>query len=405
MVGNEDYEFDAIYNFSETKNTLWAGTFRDGLVYGIQNISIQGDTQLVYDLIEVTDSTKLLPKSSVFTGSFKNQPLFAIDSGIFTYDEIFGGFKPFEIQQTSLPGKRYYHRLLNQENQKLWAITVKPNEEFEFGYFDETNNFKWVSNPFKIINDGIIHGLHADTNGITWFGGPEGLFRYDFNIKKNFQKPFKTKIRRVEVNRTQTIFWGAFYNDSLGFVEQQPENQIPILNHKQNNFSFEFAAFAESDPEKHKYQYRLIGLEESWSPLNNESKAVYTNLEPGDYTFEVKSTNIYGVESSVATYKFSISPPWYQTPWYYTGQFGFIGLLVFFTIYFNRAKRDSEYTAVITFIGLITIFEFLIFLIEPYLIPIFGEVPIFQLLMNIALAISLNPVEYWVRGVLQKKKD
>ncbi len=104
----------------------------------------------------------------------------------------------------------------------------------------------------------------------------------------------------------------------------------------------------------------------------------------------------------MATYQFSISPPWYQTPWYYAGQFGFIGLLVFFTIYLNRSKRDSEYTAVITFIGLITIFEFLIFLVEPLIVPVFGEVPIFQLLMNIALAISLNPVEYWVRGVLKK---
>ena len=43
------------------------------------------------------------------------------------------------------------------------------------------------------------------------------------------------------------------------------------------------------------------------------------------------------------------------------------------------------------------------FLLGAFLAPIFGEVPIFQLLMNITLAISLNPVEYWVRGALQKK--
>lgn len=403
LVGNENYDFEAIYNFSEVNNTLWAGTFGDGLVYGLQDIKVVGDSQLVFNKIEITDSTKKLPSSSVYTGDFNGQPLFAIDSAIFTYDKAFGGFKPFTQQTKALPGKRYFHRLKNQNNEKLWAVTVLPNEEFEFGYFDSKNNFEWVSNPFKTITDGIIHAIHNDSNGVTWLGGSEGLFRYSSSIKKDYQQTFKTHIRKVILNRTDLIFGGAFYNDLNKVVDNQSDKMIPVLNFEQNHLTFHFAAFAESDPEKHFYQYRLLGLEEDWSPPTNEPKAVYTNLEPGDYNFEVKSKNIYNVESPTANYKLSISPPWYKTSWYYACQFGFFGFLVFITLYLNRSKRDSEYTAVITFIALITVFEFIIFLIEPLVEPLFGGVPIFQLLMNIVLAISLNPVEYWVRGILKKK--
>jgi hypothetical protein len=144
-------------------------------------------------------------------------------------------------------------------------------------------------------------------------------------------------------------------------------------------------------------------LEEHLSPPTNETKANYTNLPSAYYSFIVKSSNIYGIESQLDTYQFTISPPWYETKWYYFGQFSFLGILVFFTVYLNRSKRDTEYAAIVTFIALITIFEFLIFLLDPLINKYTDGVSVFQLLMNIILAASLYPVKYWVRGVLKKK--
>lgn len=140
FAGYENYDFDAIYNFTEVIGVLWAGTFRDGLVYGLRNIGVKQDSTLAYELVIVEDSNKLLPKSSVYTIEFQGNPLFAIDSAIFTYDEEYGGFKPFTPTTKSSPGRKYFHRLLNQEDEKLWAITVLPNEDFEFGFFDAKKN-------------------------------------------------------------------------------------------------------------------------------------------------------------------------------------------------------------------------------------------------------------------------
>lgn len=57
----------------------------------------------------------------------------------------------------------------------------------------------------------------------------------------------------------------------------------------------------------------LDGFDENWSPWNAKTDNNYTNLTEGKYTFKVKAQNIYGIESDVATYEFSIKPPWYRT--------------------------------------------------------------------------------------------
>ncbi|WP_229248092.1 triple tyrosine motif-containing protein [Dyadobacter sandarakinus] len=57
------------------------------------------------------------------------------------------------------------------------------------------------------------------------------------------------------------------------------------------------------------YQYRLQGLTDQWSEWTDQNFAEFTNLEAGDYTFEVRSSL-----SEVATsYKFGIQPYWRET--------------------------------------------------------------------------------------------
>ena len=61
----------------------------------------------------------------------------------------------------------------------------------------------------------------------------------------------------------------------------------------------------------------LEGFEDNWSRWDIKTERGYTNLYEGKYTFKVKAKNIYGIESEIATYEFSIKPPWYRTIWAY----------------------------------------------------------------------------------------
>lgn len=55
-------------------------------------------------------------------------------------------------------------------------------------------------------------------------------------------------------------------------------------------------------------EINLYSAESVQTPKRNKE---YTNLSGGDYEFRVVSRNLYGNESTEATYKFSVEHPWY----------------------------------------------------------------------------------------------
>ncbi len=96
------------------------------------------------------------------------------------------------------------------------------------------------------------------------------------------------------------------------------------LPYKKNDVGFSYTMPVFYKPEKTSYYYRLLPYQPEWQPAGNVREMHYTNLDPGDYTFQVKAKTANGVwcirEASVSL---TILPPWYRTWWAY--------LLYFFT--------------------------------------------------------------------------
>lgn len=80
-------------------------------------------------------------------------------------------------------------------------------------------------------------------------------------------------------------------------------------------FSIEFTALDYSAPEQIQYKYRLVGYDPDWIPTDAENRrATYTNLDHGDYTFEVQATNRVGAWSPhTLSIKVRQAPHWYRT--------------------------------------------------------------------------------------------
>lgn len=87
------------------------------------------------------------------------------------------------------------------------------------------------------------------------------------------------------------------------------------LAHNQSTLSFRFASVNYITPGKVHYAYRLTGVDDRWlysSPSNRF--ATYANLSPGDYVFEVKSSDDEGNWSTdVTRLSITIRPPFYRT--------------------------------------------------------------------------------------------
>jgi signal transduction histidine kinase/ligand-binding sensor domain-containing protein/DNA-binding response OmpR family regulator len=91
--------------------------------------------------------------------------------------------------------------------------------------------------------------------------------------------------------------------------------QYITLNHNQNVFSIEFASCYFFNPGKISYQYKLDGFDKEWQVSQNDARKVtYTNLDAGDYVFNVISGNTDDPdEEGVATLHIKILPPFWET--------------------------------------------------------------------------------------------
>jgi ligand-binding sensor domain-containing protein len=90
------------------------------------------------------------------------------------------------------------------------------------------------------------------------------------------------------------------------------------LSHKENVFSFEFAALDFTVPENNRYAYMMEGFDEDWNYTGAQKRfAAYTNLDPGEYVFRVKGSNNDGTwNEQGASLKIIITPPYWETWWF-----------------------------------------------------------------------------------------
>jgi len=269
----------------------------------------------------------------------------------------------------------------------LWLSTANDDNRIRTGKWSAKGGFQY--NMFEPISDAIVRCLEVDQQGRVWVGNANGLYVFD---ERDFEVSniFNTHIRRVRLNQKEVLFNGGY------------ERPKPVLNFNQNDLEFSFSSFRVMDGTPHNYSYRLKGLEESWSDCNKISEARFNNIPPGKYVFMAKSKNMYEAESKIASFAFSISPPWYETGWYYLGQALVFLILIGLTLYFSRGSAN-RYSEALILITIITLFEFVILAIEPYVDNYANGVPLFKLGMNIILALSLNPMERFLRNLFKKR--
>ncbi|HBW81943.1 MAG TPA: hybrid sensor histidine kinase/response regulator, partial [Sphingobacterium sp.] len=66
------------------------------------------------------------------------------------------------------------------------------------------------------------------------------------------------------------------------------------------------------------YEYRLVGFDKNWIRNGKENSAYYTNLDPGDYVFEVRASNNDGIwNKEIKSIAIHVAPPFWRTIYAY----------------------------------------------------------------------------------------
>jgi ligand-binding sensor domain-containing protein/serine phosphatase RsbU (regulator of sigma subunit) len=89
------------------------------------------------------------------------------------------------------------------------------------------------------------------------------------------------------------------------------------LNYKERSILFDYYSICLTNPDVVKYKVMLEGADKDWRPLTSETRAIYSALPPGKYTFKVKAINSQGIwNSKPVSFHFIIRPPFYFTWWF-----------------------------------------------------------------------------------------
>jgi ligand-binding sensor domain-containing protein len=255
--------------------------------------------------------------------------------GLYIYDS--GDFVPFD------PANKTYNRRITDINEINRQYPVIATRSDGIILCDDTSShFITVSDR---LSSNSINNVFISDN-IIWAGTNRGLNK----ISISGMKPFKTNIEYYNVSNglisdeindialgNNKVYLAT--NEGLAVINEEKTvytktelslyiNSVKIndkdtsiassyaLKHNQNTINISFAGVSFRNSKNIIYRYRLLGLDTTWRITTNRD-VQFTSLPDGEYEFQLTAQNT-GKTSSIKpiTIHFTISPPFYKTPWF-----------------------------------------------------------------------------------------
>ncbi len=227
--------------------------------------------------------------------------------------------------------------ILEDDAGRLWLSTTAGLSRFEpendvFRNYDISDGLP--SNDFK-TSSGIRYGDRQ-----FMFGGKGITMFIPDSVRDN---PFIPNVFITELNiRNSPVKPG----DSTGILKHQmSETSAITLPPEYNFFSLSYVALNFTAPEKNQYAYKLEGFHDEWNIVGDQRSVMFTNLDPGTYTFRVKASNNDGRWNETgAALTIHILPPWWRTWWANASGIMFLIVCVvsFYKIRVRNIKRQNR---------------------------------------------------------------
>jgi len=150
-----------------------------------------------------------------------------------------------------------------------------------------------------------------DFDGTFCFGTSYGLVK--------FREKFSGVGARKPLIHLKSILLNYAPFDYLLYSDRVSLSGVPegmILPYNKNNLVFDFDGVALVNHKELKYQFKLVGLNNEWSPLSSVASISYTNLPAGDYKLMVRAVDLEGRQSEAIAIPFVIEEAFYKTWWF-----------------------------------------------------------------------------------------
>ena len=354
-----------IYGLLEdSKGRIWVGTFEEGV-----NLIEQQDNKIRF--INIKNSFSNYPKET-FTRvrnlreDVNGNIWVATTDGVLVLDPNKGVPRNYRFityskiagDKTSL-GKNDVQFIYRDSKNTMWlstsggglnkAITSDPFKALKFKVYttddglpsdyllssveDKKGNLwlatenglsKFVTDKEKFINYDSYDGLPPTgfsessslklPDGNLVFGCITGYISFNPDEIIYHRIPANMALTNLQVNNNDVALGNA--NSPLKY--NLNDTRHLVLKYNENILGIDYSVLDFRSGNKQSYVYRLTGFDKEWHDNKSQRRATYTNLPPGNYLFEVKSSS-EGLYSNDPYKKLAITilpPPW-RTWWAY----------------------------------------------------------------------------------------
>ena len=267
---------------ADSQGNIWVGT-----VSGL-NKKNKGSDRFIRYFYNPDEKNRISSNSiyTLFEDSKKHIWIGTSGGGVTIYDPNSGIFSQLS-NKDGLAGNDVYG-ILEDNAGTIWMST----ENGLSAYTPSTKNFRNFDFADGLQGNQFNPGAAFKAkNGELFFGGSNGFTKFDpTQIKNNPILP-ETFITGIEVNNqlVNQFNHSELIRQSILTLEHLD------LNHDQNSLRLSFVTNNFLLPQKARFKYRLKGYSSNWVEIENDNKAIFTKIPPGDYVFEVKATNNDGL--------------------------------------------------------------------------------------------------------------
>ncbi len=189
------------------------------------------------------------------------------------------------------------------------------------------------------LNNGLLNqevgrnALHFNpSNNTLTVGTNSGFAVIDLN-----RHAASAKAIHLHINGMRLFFKPPDSTQISAPFTELPEERV--FDHNQNYFSFQFSGIAPAHLEV-VYRYILRGQDQRFTTAGANMEAVFTNIPPGKYSFEVQAV-VADQVLGTAVLPFQIRPAFWETIWFWALLLGLLGLMVYAWVR-QRIKNLNE---------------------------------------------------------------
>ena len=281
------------FEFSDSDEIIISHEYK-----GIFRIKIDPNYSKV-TLFEAHENPKKGKNASI--ANFGGTVFYASKDGIFDFNNKSKKFQKSKKLSSAFEKDEYLSgKLMTDKSNRLWFFSKNYINYFSYGKLSTTLKHNVIPIPSSLTNSMLgYENISQLSESLYLVGTTDGY--YTINIDDLLFNNNHLYITAITTNK---------HNESLTNESIRENGSFDSNN---NNITFSFTV-----PKYNKYiiaefQYKLEGFQNEWSEWSSKPTVNFKNLQPGKYTFVVRSKIGNAISENAEKYSFTILKPWYLT--------------------------------------------------------------------------------------------